>query len=564
MDVSHRALEIADERLAPGAAAERSGQRVKLLHGLADLPRRPAGRLRRGGGRRGDRAPRPAAAGRLRAGAVRVRPAADGGADDAERRVQRAVREPARRQVPPPRPPLRVDAGRVPDVGRDASAERFGYTVALRCRSGRRTRASGAPTQMAVFAFPDGVTLDDHHASPSCRLVVLVGAVRLRQVHVRAQALQADRGALVRLLPRPGLRRRERPVRHAGRLRGAALRRRPSGSRGGRLTVIDATNVQADAAQAAGRAGPAVPRACRSPSCSTCPRSCASERNAGRARPALRPRTSSAATPTQLRRSLRTLQRRGLPARLRPAHPEEVDAASDRARAAAGATAATSTGRSTSSATCTAASTSCVTLLALLGYAVADATDRRAGAVDVAPPAGARRSSSATWSTAARTRPGVLRLVMGMVAAGTRSACRGNHDDKLLRKLRGNNVKSPRPGRDAGAARRPSRRSSASGRRASSTGCRRHYVLDDGRLVVAHAGLQGGPAGPRARRGCASFALYGETTGETDEFGLPVRLNWAADYRGRAMVVYGHTPVPSPSGSTARSTSTPAASSAAS
>ena len=42
------------------------------------------------------------------------------------------------------------------------------------------------------------------------------------------------------------------------------------------------------------------------------------------------------------------------------------------------------------------------------------------------------------------------------------------------------------------------------------------------------------------------FALYGETTGETDEFGLPVRYNWAAEYRGTAMVVYGHTPVPEP------------------
>src|SRR5437870_9722420 len=40
------------------------------------------------------------------------------------------------------------------------------------------------------------------------------------------------------------------------------------------------------------------------------------------------------------------------------------------------------------------------------------------------------------------------------------------------------------------------------------------------------------------------FALYGETTGETDEFGLPVRFDWASEYRGRAMVVYGHTPVP--------------------
>jgi protein phosphatase len=42
------------------------------------------------------------------------------------------------------------------------------------------------------------------------------------------------------------------------------------------------------------------------------------------------------------------------------------------------------------------------------------------------------------------------------------------------------------------------------------------------------------------------FALYGETTGETDEFGLPVRYSWAREYRGQAMVVYGHTPVPDP------------------
>src|SRR6266849_10742759 len=40
------------------------------------------------------------------------------------------------------------------------------------------------------------------------------------------------------------------------------------------------------------------------------------------------------------------------------------------------------------------------------------------------------------------------------------------------------------------------------------------------------------------------FCLYGETTGETDEFGLPVRYNWASEYRGKAMLVYGHTPVP--------------------
>src|SRR5205085_612874 len=72
-----------------------------------------------------------------------------------------------------------------------------------------------------------------------------------------------------------------------------------------------------------------------------------------------------------------------------------------------------------------------------------------------------------------------------------------------------------------------------------------HYVLDDGQLVVAHAGLKEAMQG-RGSREVRAFTLYGETTGETDEFGLPVRYNWAAEYHGKAAVVYGHTPVPRP------------------
>jgi protein phosphatase len=72
-----------------------------------------------------------------------------------------------------------------------------------------------------------------------------------------------------------------------------------------------------------------------------------------------------------------------------------------------------------------------------------------------------------------------------------------------------------------------------------------HYVLDDGKLVVAHAGMKESMQG-RGSGAVREFALFGETTGETDEFGLPVRYNWAAEYRGPAMVVYGHTPVPEP------------------
>ena len=62
---------------------------------------------------------------------------------------------------------------------------------------------------------------------------------------------------------------------------------------------------------------------------------------------------------------------------------------------------------------------------------------------------------------------------------------------------------------------------------------------------MAHAGLKEEMHGRGSAR-CATFALYGETTGETDEFGLPVRYDWARTTAARATVVYGHTPVPEP------------------
>jgi protein phosphatase len=68
-----------------------------------------------------------------------------------------------------------------------------------------------------------------------------------------------------------------------------------------------------------------------------------------------------------------------------------------------------------------------------------------------------------------------------------------------------------------------------------------HYVLDGGKLVVAHAGMKAEMQG-RGSGKVRDFALYGET----DEFGLPVRYNWAVEYRVSATVVYGHTPVPEP------------------
>ncbi|WP_436698644.1 polynucleotide kinase-phosphatase [Nocardioides sp. BYT-33-1] len=139
--------------------------------------------------------------------------------------------------------------------------------------------------------------------------------------------------------------------------------------------------------------------------------------------------------------------------------------------------------------------------------------------------------------------PGVLRLVMGMVAAGTALCVSGNHEAKLVRALKGAKVTVAHglaESLDQLAAEPEDFRARAL---TFMDGLISHYVLDGGRLVVAHAGLKEAYHGRSSGR-VRAFALYGDTTGETDEYGLPVRYPWARDYRGEAMVVYGHTPVP--------------------
>jgi protein phosphatase len=141
--------------------------------------------------------------------------------------------------------------------------------------------------------------------------------------------------------------------------------------------------------------------------------------------------------------------------------------------------------------------------------------------------------------------PDVLRLVMAMVGAGTALCVPGNHDNKLLRKLRGHDVRVTHGLAETLAQLEAEPPAFHQAVATFIDGLISHYVLDDGKLVVAHAGLKQELQG-RASGRVRDFALYGETTGETDEFGLPVRYNWAAEYRGPAMVVYGHTPVPTP------------------
>ncbi len=144
--------------------------------------------------------------------------------------------------------------------------------------------------------------------------------------------------------------------------------------------------------------------------------------------------------------------------------------------------------------------------------------------------------------------PGVvkaLKLVMSMVSEGSALCVAGNHESKLVRKLRGRNVQVSHGMAETLAQlemESPEFRQQAT---EFMDGLISHYVLDDGNLVVAHAGIKSEYQG-RASARVRDFCLYGETTGEKDEFGLPIRADWAAEYRGKATVVYGHTAVVEP------------------
>lgn len=139
--------------------------------------------------------------------------------------------------------------------------------------------------------------------------------------------------------------------------------------------------------------------------------------------------------------------------------------------------------------------------------------------------------------------PAVLRLVMRACAEGRALCVPGNHDDKLKRKLMGKQVQVKHGLAETLEQLEPEPESFLEAVREFLDGLVSHYVLDDGKLVIAHAGLTESMQG-RGSGKVRAFCLYGETTGETDEFGLPVRHNWAAEYRGPATVIYGHTPVP--------------------
>lgn len=181
-----------------------------------------------------------------------------------------------------------------------------------------------------------------------------------------------------------------------------------------------------------------------------------------------------------------------------------------------------------------------VLLLGQLGYVTVDGAE----GVSISHPEGRRAVFVGDLVDRGPKSPEVIRLVMNAVAAGTGFCVAGNHDVKLSRKLRGKDVKVTHGLAESLAQLEATTAEFKRDAAEFLDGLVSHYVFDGGKLVVAHAGLKEEMHG-RGSGAVRAFSMYGETTGETDEFGLPVRYNWAQDYRGKAMVVYGHTPVPS-------------------
>ncbi|MBD1396071.1 metallophosphoesterase [Pontibacter sp. JH31] len=182
-------------------------------------------------------------------------------------------------------------------------------------------------------------------------------------------------------------------------------------------------------------------------------------------------------------------------------------------------------------------------LLLKLGYQVDD--DTLNGRYNVLPPKGCMAVFVGDLVDRGPNSPEVLRLVMDMVEQDVALCVSGNHDDKLYRKLLGRNVQV-RHGLELTVAQLENYDKAFHDRvREFLAHLPHHIILDDGRLVVAHAGLEERLHG-RHSKSVRDLCLYGPTTGELDARGLPVRLDWAADYSGMAVVVYGHTPVYEP------------------
>ena len=379
---------------------------------------------------------------------------------------------------------------------------------------------------------------------------------------LRRAGTSADRGAVVATSAGPGRRRRERPGGHRATPSTCCTSSPASGCGAGRLTVVDATNVQPEAAQAAGRARPehhVLPvaivldlpeRVCR-------------ERNAHAARPRLRRRTSSGSQHRDLRRSLRAARAGGLPPGARAARRSRRSTRRSIEREPLWNDRRERHGPFDIIGDVHGCCDELEALLERLGYDVG-ATSRAGRSTPRT-----RRAGTAVFLGDLVDRgpdtPGVLRLVMGMVAAGHALCVPGNHDIKLLRELRGRKVQVTH-GLAETLAQLDARAGGVPRARCERLPRRPRQPLRARRRQAGRRArrAEGGEPGPRLGPGAQLRALRRDDRRDrrvrpAGPLPLGGRLPRPGDGRLRP-----HAGARARSGSTARSTSTPAASSAAS
>lgn len=140
--------------------------------------------------------------------------------------------------------------------------------------------------------------------------------------------------------------------------------------------------------------------------------------------------------------------------------------------------------------------------------------------------------------------PKVLQVVVELVASDRALFVPGNHDDKLFRMLKGNKVTRSH-GLDL--TEQQLKELPEEKRAALTTdvltylaAAPPYLVLDEGKLVVAHAGIREEMIG-RYDGHVRQFTLYGDVRG-FEASGKPIRYDWAQEYQGSALIAYGHTP----------------------
>jgi len=140
-----------------------------------------------------------------------------------------------------------------------------------------------------------------------------------------------------------------------------------------------------------------------------------------------------------------------------------------------------------------------------------------------------------------------FRLVKAMVDSGNALYIPGNHCRKLSRYLEGRNVKiahgMEKTVAEIEALTEDEREFFKEEFLTLYREAPPYLILDKGKLVVSHGGIKEDMIGKVTER-IRNFCFFGDATGEITEEGLPVRREWAQAYRGNALIVYGHTPVP--------------------